>query len=356
MPELWLPAGPDPLTTHRVETWRVDLLTSRDAVVGRLDGVTGGDVKQSVAATISGGGTLTVVDRGQDVDWLSARLRVWWQVDGADPWALGTFIPSAPVEDWDGTGRSWRVELLDKLLVLDEDKVETSFSLPAGTVVTAAVRSVIAATGETAVAITDSAETLTSGMVWEPGTSRLRIVNDLLAAINYFSLRADGLGRFVAAPYTRPQDRPVVREFHPGDEAIHREPFTRDQDLANIPNRVVLVSAATGEDPALVGVATNTDPTSPTSVPRRGRTIVHAETGVEATSQAVIDSLAARRLTDLSQVAATQQIEHAAVPLDLNAAVSRRWPDGTARAVVTGWTLNLQAGALMRTSLREVAP
>src|SRR5690606_23496078 len=101
----------------------------------------------------------------------------------------------------------------------------------------------------------DSTETLTSGMVWPAGTSKLRIINDLLSAINYFSLRCDGHGRYVAAPYLAPASRPVVRRFVPAPDAIHLPEFTRDRDLAGIPNKVVLVSSGSGDDEALVGVA-----------------------------------------------------------------------------------------------------
>lgn len=355
MPDLWLPGGPDPFTTHRVESWWVDLLDEHDTPVGRLDGVTGGTIEQNVNRIITGGGTLDVVDRGQDIPWLSARVQPWWHVHGADPWPLGVYLCSAPVATHTDAGVSWRVELLDKLLVLDEDKIEAAYAVPAGAVVTDTVQAVIASTGEAATAVTDSTETLTSGMVWPPGTSKLRIVNDLLDAINYFSVRVDGHGTFVAAPYQAPAQRPTVRQFVPGPAAIHTPDFTRDQDLAGIPNRVVLVSAGGRDEESLVGVASNTDPASPTSHPSRGRWVVHAEEGVEATSQAVIDGLARRRLVELSTVAATVEIDHAAVPLAVNDVVAFDTGTGSpVRAATQSWSLALAAGSLMRTRVREV--
>src|SRR5690606_37360047 len=154
-------------------------------------------------------------------------------------------------------------------------------------------------------------------------------------------LRADGFGRYVAAPYQAPASRPVVRQFLPGAQAIHVPEFTREQDLAAIPNRVVRVSAASGEDEALVGVAENTDPASPFSFPARGRWLVHTEEGTEATSQQVIDDLAARRLVELSSASASVQIAHAAVPLDVNDVVHLVGDGVDARAAVQSWRLNL---------------
>lgn len=356
---LWLPPVTDPLTTHRVQSWHVDLLTATDATVGGLDGVDALTIEQKLGATISGGGTLDLTDVDQGIDWLSARVQPWWAVRAGDAvveWPLGVYLCSAPVETWSADGRrTWRVELLDKLLVLDEDKIDGTYSLAAGTVVTDAVRAVIAASGQTGAAVTDSAETLTSGMVWPAGTSRLRICNDLLASINFFSLRCDGDGQYVAAPYQPPSERVPVWDFSPSEASIVTPAFTRDQDLAGIPNKVVLVTAGTDSTPSLVGVASNVDPSSPTSQPSRGRWVVHSEDNVEATSQAVVDALAARRLLDLSTAVATQEIEHAPVPLALNDVVTRTWPTGSALASVQGWSLTTGGGSLMRTTLREVA-
>lgn len=343
------------LTGHRVEDWWVELLDRNDTPLGRLRGVTGGRLDQNVHAIISGGGTLHLQDLGQDIDWLSARVQPWYSVAGHEPWPLGIFLPSAPTAGYSPTGRRWSVELLDKLAILDQDKVDGSYSLPAGTNVTLAVQEVIMSAGEDRVAITASSETLTSGMVWEAGTSKLRIVNDLLASINYFSLRADGHGRYVAQPYTRPEDRELNWEFLEGARAIHSPDFTRDEDLASVPNKVVLVSSAAIDEPAMVGVATNEDPSSRFSYQSRGRWITHTEDLVEATSQEVLDGLAARKLADLSAATATLSVEHAALPLQLNDAVRFVTAGVETRGVVQKMSQALEVGALTRSTIREVA-
>lgn len=360
MPELWLPTtGGDPMTTFpRVETWGVSVLTGQETTAGDLDGVGGFQVDHSIHRVIPGTGSLDLDDVGQDLDWLTVQVQPWWQVRAAGAtvrWPLGVFLCSAPRETWGPTGRSWQVRLMDRMAILDADQTNATTAVPAGVIVTEVVRARLEAAGVGHLAaITDSDRTLASAMVWEPGTPERRIINDLLASINYFSLRPNLAGQLVAEPYTAPSARPVTMTFSPGPASIHEPEFVRNQDLAAIPNRVVLVGQGTGDTEALVGVAENTDERSQFSYPRRGRWITHAQTGVEATSQSVIDALAARRLTDLSQVAATQDITHAAVPIELNAAVSRAWPSGEVRAVVQSWSLTAGVGAQMATSLREV--
>jgi hypothetical protein len=357
MPDLWLPAGGDPLTSWpRVTSWRVDLLDRREAVLGTLDGVEGFSVEHSVDADLSASGTLDLSDRGQDVDWLSCRLMLWWQVRAAGQdvaWPLGVFLPTLTGVDHDGGRLSMSPALVSKLAILDRSKIRTSYALPAGAVVTDAVRSVIAATGETAVAVTDSPETLRTATVWEVGTTRLRIVNDLLAAINYFSLRPDRWGRFTAAPYVDPTARTVSRTLASGPTSLHHPRFTRTVD-ASVPNVVILTSTSTSDAPALVGVAENAKPDDPWSTANRGEVAI-AETGVDATSQAVIDALAGRRLAVLSQPSATDTVATAPLPVDLHDLWRLVDHDVDTRVAVQKWSLKSGVGSYMSVTLQEVA-
>lgn len=343
----------DPLLTHRVESWRYDLLSRTEAPLTGLDGLAGvlpgGSVSWNANATFQARGEIEVKDVGQVDDWLDLRMRIWQQVVGAEPWPLGTFCVTGFPERRTSLGRSWRLALTDKLVRLDSDGTAESVSLPAGTVVTDAVRDQIAAAGETAIAVTDSTQTLASGRVWEPGTSRLRIINDLLGGINYWSLRTDRWGRYTAAPYTRPQDREPVRDLTA--DAIVLAEWEREQDVASIPNRVVLRTQGSLDEAGLVAVAENNDPASRFSIPNRGVIVApDRDTAVEADSQETLDALAARRLADLSAPAGMRALRHAGVPLDVHDVVVHKGTNGA----VTEWAQRLSTGALMTTTLREL--
>jgi hypothetical protein len=351
------------LTGSRVESWWVEHLTRSGASLGVLDGVQAGSVQQNVNAVISGGGTLTIDELGQGVDWLADRLRVWWKVSGAagdEEWPLGTFLPSVPTSQHSDTDVVWSVDLLDTVSVLAEDAVTAAVTVAAGQVVTTAITSIITAAGEEA-ALTPSTETLTADLTWPAGTSRLRIVNDLLRAINYFSIRADGWGRLAAGPYRSPSTRPVAWEFTPGAAAVHVADMSREQDLYKVPNQVILLTAAGPDAESLTSVAVNSDPGSPLSTVSRGRTITVVEEGVEATSQSVLDDIAARRLLELSATTAKIDLQHAALPLSINDVVTVDTTDPstgaavTRRGVVQTWSLDLAVGAQTRTTLLEVA-
>ncbi|NUT06628.1 MAG: hypothetical protein HOV76_24440, partial [Hamadaea sp.] len=271
----------------------------------------------------------------------------------------GVYLPAAPATDYDDGRASRDVELQSLLTVLEEDQVEQTYALAAGTVVTTAVRSLIAEAGGTGgarVAGTDSDETLRSALVWEAGTSRLRIINDLLDAINYFALWVDGQGTYRLDPYVLPTQRGSSWDFRDDATGIYSPAFTHTRDLFAVPNKVVGISPGYGDAPALTSVATNEDPASPFSRPSRGRWITQVDTNVEATSQQVLDAIVARRLAELSQVSSSVDITHWPVPLSPNDLTTfLREPAGLdLRGVVQKTSIQCSPGALASTSIQEV--
>lgn len=360
------PSVPNPLavpesvlTGHRAgEGYRVDVLDRRGGVRAEFGRVLGGSIEHNINRVISGGGSLTLVkDPAIDVDWLSDRLRVWW-VLGDHAWPLGTFLPSRPRESTSFVVESgsflpsWDVTLLDTLTVLAEDVVPETLSLPAGAVATDEIQSIIEGAGEVA-AVTSSAETLLSPLVWPAGTTKLRVVNDLLSAINYFSLRADPFGRLTAEPYAAPMYRTVVRRFRPGAAAVHLADMAREEDVYGVPNRVICRTTGDGETEGLVSVAEDTGD-GRFSYAARGRWISAVHDGIEATSQGVLDAIASRRLLDAQQVAAKIELQHAVVPLAGNDVVGIEYDGAMRMAVVQSLAVDLAPGALTRCTLLEV--
>lgn len=334
--------------------FRYDLLTPDEDVVGTINGVVGGSLDWSAATTVRVGGTIDVLDV-DGIDWLNARVRIT-RIVGDTEWARGIYVPSAPVEQWKDGQRSWAVELLGKLALLDKDKQTGWTTIPAGTVVTSTVRSMLLLAGHTRLRVTDSEAVTRSDMVWEPGTSLLRIVNDLLAAAGYWSLSADNDGALVAAPYVLPADRPPRHELLDDEHGLFVDDFPIEQDIYSIPNRIIIIGAGQETNAPLIGVAENVDPDSPYSIPARGMVITHREDGNEAASQALIDDYARRRLVELSSPLQSIEIKHAPIPLDLNDAIRfRRIPAGVdGLFTVQNMTEPLTPTDLVTTRLRKV--
>lgn len=346
----------DPFTSNRVESWRVDLLDLNDSVVGSLDGVSGGSLTFNSNATIRSGGNIEY--QGEVIDWLKHRIQPFYKIQAAGKtveWSLGVFIPSTPGTSYGDGANSVSIELYDKMHILDEDKLETSYSAAKGINVTDRVRSLIRGVGETKVAVTDSEAVLSTGMVWEAGTSKLRIINDLLGAINYFSIWVDGYGTWRADPYLYPYERPIAFGFVDDASGIYDPEFVNEVDAFNIPNKVVCIGQSDGNAPAKIGVATNEDPKSPYSYLNRGRWITRTEEGVEATSQTVLDALARRYLLEGRLAGSTFDVNHAPIILALNDVVGfRRDLEGIdIRGTVESMTYSMEVGALCQTKIRE---
>lgn len=351
--------GGDPLLGHRDEVWRWDVLTLAEAPGGTLDGVEDATLEFNVNATIRGGGNLTW-SGVEEPDWSKILLQPWYVLntpEGPIGWPRGVFIPAAPVDAHTDTGKTVDVELYDKLLILDQDKVDKTYTVAEGTNVVTAIIVVIESAGQTRHAIEDKADTLKHPMVFEAGTSKLAIVNELLSSINYFSLWCDGYGVYQGRPYQEASARPVVRTFVDDEDSIFAPDFTHDRDMFNIPNKVIEVGRGDGDTEGLVATATNEDPRSPYSYQARGRWIVHVDTDVEATSQGVINGIATRRLGELSRTASAVDFEHAHVPLELNDIVEfkRGDRDLAIRAAVQTMTISTATGDLVKTKIREVA-
>ena len=154
-----------------------------------------------------------------------------------------------------------------------------------------------------------------------------------------------------------------------GEQSIYSQEWSRDKDLFDVPNKVIAVQSGTGDVPALVGVWTNTDPSSPfayTDPPVAGtrgkRWVTKVLDGVEtpAGSDAVVvaflEATAQRSLIASSAVQAAVSVKHLPVPIRVSDVMRfANVPAGIdARHVVTSIRLDANPLGLMETSLEEV--
>lgn len=341
------------LVSHRNADYRVSVVDTSGRVKRVLTTVTGGRITLNSHSKLKSSGEITVVGDDGKLS-LGDRVRIDYVHDGGE-WSLGTFWASTPTMRVSESHVEYRVELLGMLAFLDEDCLERAFTVPAGANVVDTVVGVIKTVGGFPVAAVPSPATTVSALVFQPGTSKLRIVNDLLESINYWSVFTDSRGAFVLAPYLRPVKRGVAWRFHEGEESVHSAVWEREQDTARVPNKVVVVSNPPADKkPAFIGVATNEDASSVFSFQSRGRWITHIERGVEATSQTGVNELARRKLIGLSTPQATLTIEHAPVPIDVAQAVEFRSQGYSRLCVIREIEYELNPGALVKSRLAEV--
>lgn len=341
------------LDTHRQADYTVTLLDSKDRVIRRLDGVTGGNITLSNSTRLRASGSLSLTEACGPIDWMTQRVRVDYATSG-QTWGLGVFLLSAPTRSYGEAGSTWDVDLSSPLALPDADCVDRTYVVKAGSNLIDVAAGLLRDTGLERLSITPSTATASSDIVYDPGKSKLTIANELLSAAGYWSAHPDGEGQVHLDPYVRPAARGVAYDFREGARAIHLPEWERELDAASVPNKVVLVSEGSQDKAALVGVATNEDPASAYSFQARGRWIVETQTGVEAANQESIDSQARRRLIDVSTPSASITIQHMPVPLQPNQVAGFSSQGHTTQGVVKEIEYTLDPTALTKTKLLEV--
>ena len=334
----------------RRETYVYDLLSRDGLVLRRLEHVApGGHLSGNSNARIRWSGSITYTGTISQEEWYAYRIRPTLVVNGAET-PLGVYVVRPSQSAVTATSTVLTLDLYDRTFIPASDAVDDTFSIPAGVVVTDAVREILASTGETNVAITRDATRLPSGLVWEPGTSKLTIINDLLASVGYSALWCDFTGAYRVAPYIPPSARPIAHTFNEDSTSIHSPDWVRKQD-ALIPNKIVCISQETSDTPAMRSVALNEDPASPYSFQSQGVWVAETHTGCEAATQAVLDATARRYLAS-AVASATVQRSMLTTPIDLATAVISH--DGR-REVVENIDITLTPTSLMTITSREVA-
>jgi hypothetical protein len=372
-------------TSYRYELLQHNVTTGVDSLLGFLDGVRDeGSMRWSSSSSVKKSCSLSVVDlvqagpgltRVSDVNLVTTRIRPVLVIEGLPEIPLGVYVVTAAPEEWAATGRTYSIELHDKSTVLEQDAVDVSYSVGTSTAVLQLVKTVIESAGELIDVDASDTRTLTSPLVWEAGTSKLRIVNDLLDALNYNSLFVDGVGNFRATAYVPPADRSIrysmlnddsgvslVRELSDGDASIYLPEWKRDRDTYKVPNRVTAVAAGDGDAAPLSGTVTNEDPASPFSFPSRGRWITRVIDGVdvpdlsEVATVTFLEDKARQTLVAASAVQAAVNVKCLPIPLELlDVLVFASTPAGiNARHVVRGVSLGLSFAGVMDLELQEV--
>lgn len=348
---------PEALFGSRVERFHVTLLDSRDNERRELLRISEGSMEINTNAEVPGSGSVRLQYRkNAGIDWGADRIRLVYEANGYS-WPLGVFLIEAPSESReDDTGLiTTDVSLMDKISVLSQDLVDGSYSLPKGANIVKEAERLIHSAGEDRITSVSSKKTLPNGKTWEPGTSKLEVVNDLLAMINYSSVYCDRYGRYRLDPYVDPLDRSVTHTFTMDEKGLRQSEWSRSQDWYSVPNKYVAVTQGDDEEDPMVGVATNTDPHSRFSYPSRGdRWIVRVEENVEAADQETLNALARRKLRDASTKVTHLEVDHAVLPLWTDDVVEFEAPGYWGMATVQKFSLNLEVGAQMSATWREV--
>lgn len=254
------------------------------------DELLGGRIARNLYATVHGTCDLSLTrELAWGVDLVRPYMTLTDSTSGASArWNVGVYCLTTPESVAGENPTTYRVQGYDRLHLLQR-QVGADYSVTAGTTYRQALLNAFAAAGLTGVLIDGSAvsSTVPVTRTWPLiGTSTnpdqtttpvtwLRVINDLLLAINYRSVWADENGLFRCQEYAAPSVRPVEFTFDTDASAtIVGEQRTDIEDTWAIPNRWVFrwTNAPSGTALGDLTYEVNLTASDPLSAASRGLT------------------------------------------------------------------------------------
>lgn len=269
---------------------------------------------------------------------------------------LGIFILSTPTKE-EVNGMIYReVEAYDGLIVLQENKIFERVTAPIGQTYHSFILEMFEAAGVTKWNIEPSNKEITTALEWAIGTDYLRIINDLLAALNYTPLWTDENGYYISSLYRSPSEEAPDITYRADELSVIYNGMTEELDLFNVPNNWIVVLNDPEREP-LVSYYRNENPESPTSYQNRGRWIVDYREVTDIADQEALDAYTQRIAFAASQVYGKVEFETAAMPIHGYSDVIELQNEAlgiSGKYSETDWSLPLTVGGKMKHKVRRV--
>ena len=332
---------------------RFEALTLTGATIGPIERIAGGSVTVDSSRSVEATGSITVPHDDGAVDWANILIQPWRTVDGTE-WPIGAFVAVQSGHAWSGTGASADIQIMDRTWLLQRAIRGDSYALAAGAPVRDTVVSLIEWVGLAWHALPDAMGTVQTDVTWQPGTTVLAIINQLLSWHGWRRLACDGWGRFVVRPALGPTSTPVTAEFISGERFSYTPRWERAHDVSEIPNVVELTTQGSGDDPGLRVTAENWAANDPLSLANRPRVTFYDDVEAEdlVTLQAQADRVLAEKRMEEVMVTVSHPWRDLAVGDGVRFASAQAGIDST--FIVQRVSIPLDTLTLQQTMMSEV--
>jgi len=280
-------------------------------------------------------------------------------------WNLGVYVLTSPQRTVGETPETYDVQGYDRLMLLDR-QVGADYTVAAGVTYRSAILAVFTAAGLSGVLIDGSAadSTLPAARSWllvadssDPDRTStpvtwLRVVNDLLRAINFRAVWCDQDGQYRCGAYQDPKVRAPEYVFDADSPlTIVGENRTITEDVWAVPNRWVFrqTNRATGAATPTEGNGIYTvDLSGTVAGDWLGRTLVYTSVvDYEAASQSALVSLGDRRAASDRRVTTTLKVSTGPFPgaghFDIYTYADAA-AGGTRKVQASSWRMPLDGG------------
>lgn len=346
-------------TAPRNISFRYDLLDKDEAFKLALTTVEDCSISHSALADIKRTATFNIRDDG-GIDFLNDRIQPFARLlmpdGGYAEWPQGIFLLSSPERKEQNSLIYRDVEAYDGLQVLTDDKFEDRYTVTSGTNYITAIQTILTGAGITKMNLESTTSTLTSTLDWDPGTTKLAVINSLLDSLNYISLYVDENGFYTSRKYVAPSDRSIEYTYSDDEASVIYNGLVDKLDLFGVANKFVRYTSS-ADEASLISTYTNTNAASPLSTVSRGRTIVDYDTVDDIADQATLDEKVIAIATEASQVYGYITCKTAIMPMHSHYDVIKINNSSLnihEKFSETNWSFRCQAGEKMSHSLRRV--
>ena len=280
----------------------------------------------------------------EDADLLTTRLCPYMTINGVE-YPCGRYI----VTSASGTTRKGVEETeltaYSVLYLAKRTTVEDRLHFSAGSGYLATVRTLLIASGITSIVVDDesSATLQTAREDWDPGTSYLEIINQLLGECGFADAWPDMEGRVHLSRPAAGSAAEITHTYAEGQYSIIGDSYKREDDRYGKYNVIRVICSNPDLSSPMVATAELTDPAVPYSIPNIGR-VAHIENVDNIASQAELQRTADELMMKQRQLTQTCEFYTACDPThacrDVTA-LSRGGITGIWRE--TGWRLPLNA-------------
>lgn len=226
------------------------------------------DSDAEVKLSLSGEFVLNI----QDPNWLKARIKPYLIIDGKES-SLGEYLISQADDCTDKKGvKFWQIKGMDLGRIPQRSRTEKRVLFQAGQRYTDIVQSILLELGISRIIAIQSDATLKNDRAdWEIGTSWIKIINSLLAEINYQSLWFDTEGNARIQPHRQVDGMVIDHRYESGELSQIKPQVDISSDIYKAYNVfTAMVSSPEYEEP-MIAVSVNDIPTSRISTVNIGR-------------------------------------------------------------------------------------
>lgn len=226
------------------------------------------DSDAEVKLSLSGEFVLNI----QDPNWLKARIKPYLIIGGKES-SLGEYLISQADDCTDKKGvKFWQIKGMDLGRIPQRSRTEKRVLFQAGQRYTDIVQSILLELGISRIIAIQSDATLKNDRAdWEIGTSWIKIINSLLAEINYQSLWFDAEGNARIQPHRQVDGTVIDHRYESGELSQIKPQVDISSDIYKAYNVfTAMVSSPEYEEP-MIAVSVNDIPTSRISTVNIGR-------------------------------------------------------------------------------------